>query len=42
MKEVIQSDNAPAPIGPYSQAIAVNGMLYVSGQIPIDQSTGKT
>ena len=41
MKEVIQSDNAPAPIGPYSQAIAVNGMLYVSGQIPIDQSTGK-
>lgn len=40
MKEVIQSINAPAPIGPYSQAIATNGMLFVSGQIPIDQSTG--
>jgi 2-iminobutanoate/2-iminopropanoate deaminase len=40
MKNIIFSAQAPAPIGPYSQAVAANGMLYVSGQIPIDQSTG--
>ncbi len=40
MKKIIESPQAPAPIGPYSQAVEVNGMLYVSGQIPIDQSTG--
>lgn len=40
MKNIIFSAHAPAPIGPYSQAVAANGMLYVSGQIPIDQSTG--
>lgn len=40
MKKVINSSNAPAPIGPYSQAILVNGTLYVSGQIPIEPSTG--
>ena len=40
-KTVIFTPDAPAPIGPYSQAIAVNGMLYVSGQIAIDPSTGQ-
>ncbi|MEQ8338002.1 MAG: RidA family protein [Cyclobacteriaceae bacterium] len=41
MKKIILSDKAPAPIGPYSQAVAVNGMVYISGQIPIDQTSGK-
>ncbi|GAA4399466.1 RidA family protein [Nibrella viscosa] len=36
MKEVIYTDQAPAPIGPYSQAIKVNGFLFVSGQVAID------
>ncbi len=40
MKKIIESALAPEPIGPYSQAVAVNGTLYVSGQIPIDRSTG--
>ena len=39
MKE-IQSTAAPAAIGPYSQAIVANGMVFASGQIPIDPSTG--
>lgn len=38
--KVIFTEQAPAAIGPYSQAIAVNGMLYTSGQIPIDPATG--
>lgn len=41
MKRVINSLNAPAAIGPYSQAIEVNGTLYVSGQIPINPVQGK-
>jgi len=41
MKRIISTKNAPAAIGPYSQAIEVNGTLYISGQIPIDPSTGK-
>jgi putative endoribonuclease L-PSP len=41
MKKVILSSKAPAPIGPYSQAIEANGTLYVSGQIPIDPTTGE-
>lgn len=41
MKEIVTSSNAPAAIGPYSQAIKAQGMLYVSGQIPVDPSTGK-
>lgn len=41
MKKVINTPNAPAAIGPYSQAIEVNGILYVSGQIPINPETGK-
>ncbi len=39
MKTIINSPKAPAPIGPYSQAVLSNGVLYVSGQIPIDQAT---
>ena len=34
-KEVILTDNAPSPIGPYNQAIKINSMLYLSGQIPL-------
>ncbi|WP_108820975.1 RidA family protein [Dysgonomonas sp. Marseille-P4361] len=41
MKKVISTSNAPAAIGPYSQAIEVNNMLFVSGQIPIDPATGQ-
>ena len=40
MMKVTNTDKAPAAIGPYSQAIAVNGMLYTSGQIPIDPAVG--
>ncbi len=40
MKKVISSPKAPAAVGPYSQAIEVNGTLYVSGQLPIDAATG--
>ena len=39
MKKIINTPNAPAPIGPYSQAILVNGFLYISGQIAIDPDT---
>lgn len=38
--EKISTPNAPAAIGPYSQAIKTNGMLFASGQIPIDPATG--
>lgn len=38
---IISTDNAPAAIGPYSQAIAANGFLYTSGQIPLDPATGE-
>ncbi|MBQ8607190.1 MAG: RidA family protein [Bacteroidaceae bacterium] len=41
MKKVISTVKAPAAIGPYSQAIEVNGMLFLSGQIPVDPSTGE-
>ncbi|RYM32171.1 RidA family protein [Brumimicrobium glaciale] len=41
MKKVITIPNAPAPIGPYSQAILKNDTLYVSGQIPLDPKTGE-
>lgn len=37
MKKAVQSDKAPAPIGPYSQAIWANDMLFVSGQVAIDR-----
>jgi len=41
MKTIINTTNAPAPIGPYSQAVLANGFLYVSGQIPINPVTGE-
>lgn len=41
MKKVIATSKAPGAIGPYSQAIEANGMLFISGQIPIDPATGK-
>ena len=40
MKRIIYTDNAPAPIGPYSQAVEQNGMLFISGQVPVDPATG--
>lgn len=40
-RTVISTDNAPAAIGPYSQAVSANGTLYLSGQLPIDPATGK-
>ena len=39
--KAIHTDKAPAAIGPYSQAIEVNGFVYASGQLPIDPATGK-
>ena len=41
MKSVVSTDRAPGAIGPYSQAIAVNGFVFCSGQIPIDVATGE-
>lgn len=41
MKEAIATKNAPAAIGPYSQAIRTEGLVYCSGQLPIDPATGK-
>ena len=41
MKKIIRTVDAPMPIGPYSQAILVNGILYASGQIAIDPKTGE-
>lgn len=40
MKEIVATENAPGAIGPYSQAIKAGGMIYCSGQIPIDPATG--
>lgn len=40
MKKIINTTTAPAPIGPYNQAILSGDTLYISGQIPIDASTG--
>ncbi|MFO7658158.1 MAG: RidA family protein [Bacteroidales bacterium] len=41
MKKIIQTPNAPSAIGPYSQAVEVTGMLFISGQIPVDPLTGQ-
>jgi 2-iminobutanoate/2-iminopropanoate deaminase len=41
MKRIIYTKEAPAAVGPYSQAIENNGILFISGQLPIDPSTGK-
>ena len=40
MNEVVSTVNAPAALGPYSQAIEANGIVFVSGQLPIDPATG--
>ena len=40
MKKIIATDKAPAAIGPYSQAVEVNGFVYTSGVIPVDPATG--
>ena len=40
-KEIVQTDQAPAAIGPYSQAVKSNGMVFISGQIPLDPNTGE-
>ena len=41
MKRIINTVNAPAAIGPYSQAVEANGTLYISGQLPINPAVGK-
>lgn len=41
MKKVIATENAPKAIGPYSQAIELNGTVYVSGQLPVNPATGE-
>ena len=39
MKKIIKSINAPAPVGPYSQAVLIDGTLFISGQVAIDIET---
>lgn len=41
MKRIINTENAPAPIGPYSQSVLAGNTLYVSGQIPLNPKTGE-
>lgn len=41
MQKIIFTENAPAAIGPYSQAVEANGTLYISGQVPVDPAIGK-
>jgi 2-iminobutanoate/2-iminopropanoate deaminase len=41
MKRIINTTNAPAAIGPYSQAVEANGTLYISGQLPLNPAVGK-
>ncbi|HHX13386.1 MAG TPA: RidA family protein [Clostridiales bacterium] len=41
MAKIIHTDRAPGAVGPYSQAVALNDLLFVSGQIPIDPATGQ-
>lgn len=41
MQKVISTEKAPGAIGPYSQAIEINGMVYTSGVIPVDPATGE-
>jgi len=41
VKEIISTENAPGAIGPYSQAVKTGGMVFCSGQIPIDVATGE-
>lgn len=41
MREIVHADGAPAAIGPYSHAVAADGLLFCSGQIPLDPATGE-
>ena len=41
LRRPIETDGAPAPIGPYSQAVVADGVLYCSGQVPLDPGTGE-
>ena len=41
MKKIIHTEKAPKAVGPYSQAVEANGMLFISGQIPVNPETGK-
>jgi 2-iminobutanoate/2-iminopropanoate deaminase len=41
LRRVVETDEAPAPIGPYSQALVSNGVLYCSGQVPLDPASGE-
>ena len=41
VRRAVETQGAPAPIGPYSQALEVNGVLYCSGQVPLDPSSGE-
>ena len=41
MREIINTPNAPTPVGPYSQAVMVDNWVYASGQVPLDPETGK-
>lgn len=41
MKRIIASPDAPKAVGPYSQAVEINGTLFISGQLPVDPTTGK-
>ncbi len=40
MKKIVSTKNAPAAIGPYSQAVEAGGLIFISGQLPIDPATG--
>lgn len=40
MKKIISTKNAPAAIGPYSQAVEAGGLIFISGQLPLDPATG--
>ncbi|UCH79884.1 MAG: RidA family protein [Nitrospiraceae bacterium] len=40
-KRIFMTENAPAPVGPYSQAVIHNGLIYISGQIPLDPQSGE-
>jgi len=40
MKRIIFTEKAPLPVGPYSQAVEANGMLFIAGQVPVDPLTG--
>jgi len=40
MKKIISTPNAPAAIGPYSQAVEAGGLIFISGQLPVDPATG--